>query len=143
VLGWAEASAWAVVAAAVLMTLAGFVVARWAPAVVEVPIPVAGLPAALHGFRIVQITDIHVGPTVRRGALERIVDRVNALEADLVAITGDVVDGDVATLREHVAPLQRLRAREGVALVLGNHELYSGAPAWVQRVPPAWGCGCC
>ncbi len=133
VLGWAEASAWAVVAAAVLMTVAGFVVARWAPAVVEVPIPVAGLPAALHGFRIVQITDIHVGPTVRRGALERIVDRVNALEADLVAITGDVVDGDVATLREHVAPLQLLRAREGVALVLGNHELYSGAPAWVQE----------
>jgi predicted MPP superfamily phosphohydrolase len=103
------------------------------PAVVEVDIPIDNLPAQWDGFRIVQITDIHVGPTIRRGYLQRIVDKVNALNADLIAITGDVVDGDVATLREHVEPLQKLQAREGVALVLGNHELYSGAPAWVQE----------
>jgi predicted MPP superfamily phosphohydrolase len=103
------------------------------PAVVQVDIPIAGLPAQLHGFRIAQITDIHVGPTIRRGYLQRIVDKVNALQADLIAITGDVVDGDVPSLRSHVAPLQGLKAREGVALVLGNHELYSGAPAWVRE----------
>jgi predicted MPP superfamily phosphohydrolase len=131
--GWSEASAWGVVVLALFATVAGFVIARMRAAVVEVDIAIDGLPAQLHGFRIVQITDIHVGPTIGRDYLQRIVERVNTLEADLVAITGDVVDGDVPTLRTHVAPLQNLRAREGVALVLGNHELYSGAPAWVQE----------
>ncbi len=133
VLGWAEASAWGAVALAGLVTVAGLVVARMSPAVVQVDIAIDGLPAGLHGFRIAQITDIHVGPTIRRSYLQRIVDQVNALQADLVAITGDVVDGDVPSLQAHVAPLQQLRARDGVALVLGNHELYSGAQAWVTE----------
>ena len=133
VLGWAEPSAWMTVALAALFTAVGFVVARMRPGVVEVDIPIDGLPAELHGFRIAQITDIHVGPTIRRGYLQRIVDQVNALQADLVAITGDVVDGDVPTLQSHVAPLQQLQAREGVALVIGNHELYSGAESWVRE----------
>ena len=132
VLGWDAISAWGVVALGLLATMTGFVLARMSPAVVQVDIPIAGLPVQLHGFRIAQITDIHVGPTIRRDYLQRIVDKVNALQADLVAITGDVVDGDVPSLRNHVAPLQGLKAREGVALVLGNHELYSGAPAWVR-----------
>ena len=132
-LGWGEASAWAVVALSLSATVIGFALARMTPGVVHVDIPIDGLPKGLHGFRIVQITDIHVGPTIRRGYMQRIVEKVNALQADLVAITGDVVDGDVPTLRAHVAPLQQLQAREGVALVLGNHELYSGAPAWVQE----------
>lgn len=131
--GWSEASAWVVLALAFLATTGGLVVARMSPVVVHIDIPIDGLPEALHGFCIAQITDIHVGPTIRRGYLQRIVDKVNALQADLVAITGDVVDGDVLTLRTHVAPLQQLKAREGVALVLGNHELYSGALVWVQE----------
>ena len=133
VLGWAEPSAWVTVALAVAFTTVGLVVARMRPGVVAVDIPIDGLPPALHGFRIAQITDIHVGPTIRKGYLQRIVDQVNALQADLVAITGDVVDGDVPTLQAHVAPLQQLQAREGVALVIGNHELYSGAEPWVRE----------
>ncbi|MEI6732587.1 MAG: metallophosphoesterase [Comamonadaceae bacterium] len=131
--GWDAITAWGVVTVALLATTTGLALARVSPAVVQVDIPIADLPAPLHGFRIVQITDIHVGPTIRRGYLQRIVDKVNSLQADLIAITGDVVDGDVPSLRAHVAPLQGLKAREGVALVLGNHELYSGAPAWVQE----------
>lgn len=133
VLGWSEPSAWMAVALAAAFTAIGLVVARMSPGVVEVDIPIDGLPADLHGFRIAQITDIHVGPTIRRGYLQRIVNQVNALEADLVAITGDVVDGNVSTLQAHVAPLQALQAREGVALVIGNHELYSGAESWVRE----------
>lgn len=130
---WAEPSAWVTVALALAFTAVGLIVARMRPGVVAVDIPIDGLPADLHGFRIAQITDIHVGPTIRKGYLQRIVDQVNTLQADLVAITGDVVDGDVATLQAHVAPLQQLRAREGVALVIGNHELYSGAEPWVRE----------
>jgi hypothetical protein len=132
-LDWDADSARGVVALALLATTSGLALARMSPVVVQVDIPIDGLPAQLHGFRIAQITDIHVGPTIRRGYLQRIVNKVNALQADLIAITGDVVDGDVPSLRAHVAPLQGLKAREGVALVLGNHELYSGAPAWVQE----------
>lgn len=131
--GWAEPSAWIAVALALAFTAIGLVVARMRPGVVAIDIPIDGLPADLHGFRIAQITDIHVGPTIRKGYLQRIVNQVNALQADLVAITGDVVDGDVPTLQAHVAPLQQLQAREGVALVIGNHELYSGAESWVRE----------
>ena len=130
---WGPASAELAVVLAVLATLVGLFVARAIPAVVRVDIPLADLPPALEGFQIAQITDIHVGATIRRGYLQRIVTMVNALEADLIAITGDVVDGDVDTLRRHVAPLRELRANAGVALVLGNHEIYSGAPAWVTE----------
>jgi predicted MPP superfamily phosphohydrolase len=132
-MAWAQASGWGVVALSMLVTVIGFVVARMSPAVVEIDIPVDHLPAPLDGFRIVQITDIHVGPTIRHGYLRRIVNKVNALNADLIAITGDAVDGSVATLQSHVEPLKYLQAREGVALVLGNHELYSGAMDWVQE----------
>ena len=130
---WTEASVWAVIGLALIATAVGLVIARRVPVVVEIDIPIVNLPETLHGFRIVQITDIHVGPTVRRAYLERVVHKVNALNADLIAITGDVVDGDVLSLREHVAPLEQLQAVEGVALVIGNHEMYSDARAWVQE----------
>ena len=126
-------SALAVPAIAILASVVGFVLARATPRVVTVDIPIAGLPVELEGFRIVQITDIHVGSTIRRGFLQRVVDRVNTLEADVIAITGDVVDCRVEDLKDHTSVLRELRAREFTALVLGNHELYSGALPWVAE----------
>ena len=67
--------------------------------VVRVDVPIADLPPSLHGFTIAQISDIHVGPTIRRPYLEAIVAAVNRLDADMVAITGDLVDGSVARSR--------------------------------------------
>lgn len=133
VLGWLRPSAWAVPSIAVLATVGGLWVARARPAIVRVDIPIDGLPLEFEGYRIVQITDIHVGPTIRRDFVRRIVEAVNRLEADLVAITGDVVDGAVSGLRDQVAPLGDLKAGDRVALVLGNHELYSGVSAWVEE----------
>lgn len=112
----------------------GLLNARRLAQVVEVKVPLAGLPPALHGFRIAQISDIHVGPTIKRDYLARIVARVNALEPDLVAITGDLVDGRVAELAPHTAPLAGLRARHGRFFVTGNHEYYSGAPEWIAEL---------
>jgi predicted MPP superfamily phosphohydrolase len=100
----------------------------------EVEVRLARLPAALDGTTIVQMTDIHVGPTIRRDFVERIVATANAANADVIAITGDLVDGSVAELREHVAPLGKLRARYGVYFVTGNHEYYSGADAWCAEL---------
>jgi predicted MPP superfamily phosphohydrolase len=100
----------------------------------RVEIALADLHPGLEGLRIVQITDLHVGALMRRSALEAIVDRVLSLKPDLVAVTGDLVDGSVAELQEHTAPLARLAAPLGVWFVTGNHEYYSGAKAWVREV---------
>ncbi|MDH2433445.1 metallophosphoesterase [Pokkaliibacter sp. MBI-7] len=127
------ASALTVVVLAALVTLVGFINARRLAQVVRVEVPLADLPPELDGFTIAQISDIHVGPTIKKAYLQAIVERVNSLEADLVAVTGDVVDGSVAHLAGHTAPLAGLRGRHGVYLVTGNHEYYSGAPAWVEE----------
>ena len=63
--------------------------------VVTVDVPIAGLPPDLDGFTIVQISDIHIGPTIKQRYVQAIVDAVNQESPDLVAITGDVVDGSV------------------------------------------------
>ena len=127
-------SAVAVPSLAALATLVGFLNARRVAAVVDVDVPIAGLPDALHGFTIAQISDIHVGPTIKRGYLDAIVDAVNALDADLVAVTGDLVDGSVRRLAQHTAPLARLRARHGAYFVTGNHDYYSNAREWIPEV---------
>ncbi len=116
-----------------LITLLGFLLAR-RPRVVHVEIPVARLPKALQGFSIAQISDVHVGPTIRRGFVERLVERVNRLEADLIAVTGDLVDGSVQQLADHTAPLSKLSARHGAFFVTGNHEYYSGEPGWTHEL---------
>ena len=119
---------------ALLITLLGFLNARRTARVVRVDVPIAGLPAALHGFTLAQISDVHVGPTIKQAYLQRIVAKVNALGADVVAITGDLVDGKVAELAGHVAPLAGLQSRHGTFFVTGNHEYYSGAHAWIAEL---------
>jgi predicted MPP superfamily phosphohydrolase len=119
---------------ALFVTLVGFVNARRVARVVEVKVPIAGLPAALDGYTIAQISDIHVGPTIKRPYLEAIVARVNALTPDAIAITGDLVDGSVQRLAPHTAPLAHLSAPDGTFFVTGNHEYYSGADAWIAEL---------
>jgi predicted MPP superfamily phosphohydrolase len=103
-------------------------------AVKRVRVAIDRLTRSQAGYRIVQISDVHVGPTIGRDFIEGIVARINALQPDLVAITGDLVDGSVAELAEHVAPLAKLRAKDGVFFVTGNHEYYSGADAWIAHL---------
>jgi predicted MPP superfamily phosphohydrolase len=131
---WLTDSALAVPLAALAVSLVGFFNARRTAPVVRVDVPIAGLPAGLHGFLIAQISDIHVGPTIKAPYVEAIVAAVNRLGADMVAITGDLVDGTVAQLRAHVAPLANLSSRHGTFFVTGNHEYYSGAHAWVAEL---------
>jgi uncharacterized protein len=127
-------SALAVVIAALGATLLGLWNARRIARVVTVEVPLSGLPPALRGFTIVQISDVHVGPTIRQRYVEGIVEAVNQLHPDVIAITGDLVDGSVAELGSHVAPLARLAARHGSFFVTGNHEYYSGAGPWIAEL---------
>ncbi len=96
---------------------------------VKVVLDRLGKPSS--GMRIVQLTDVHVGPTIGKSYIDQVVARVNELDADVVVITGDLVDGSVAELAKHVAPLGTMRSRHGIYFVTGNHEYYSGADAWI------------
>jgi hypothetical protein len=116
------------------VTLAGLLIALRKPRVVHIDIPLADLPTALHGFSIAQISDVHVGSTIKRGFVESIVRVANGLKADLIAVTGDLVDGSVQQLSAHTAPLAGLAARHGVYFVTGNHEYYSGERAWTAEI---------
>ena len=131
---WVERSAQATLYLALFVTLAGMIIARRRPGIVEIKIPVVDLPPALHGFSIAQISDVHVGPTIKRGFVEGIVRRVNDLKVDMIAVTGDLVDGSVQQLSLHTAPLAGLTARHGAYFVTGNHEYYSGERAWTEEI---------
>lgn len=129
--GW---SAVAVPLLAGLFTFVGLTNARRRAKVRSVNVPIADLPAPLHGFTIAQISDIHIGPTIKREYVAAIVDAVNRLDADMIAVTGDLVDGSVKQLSVHTQPLSRLSARHGAFFVTGNHEYYSGVSGWVAEL---------
>jgi predicted MPP superfamily phosphohydrolase len=103
-------------------------------AVRRVRVPLAKLPERASGYSIVQLTDVHVGPTIGRDFVQGVVRQANALEPDMIVITGDLVDGSVEELRDLVEPLRDLRAKDGVFFVTGNHEYYSGADAWIAHL---------
>lgn len=129
----AEAGVPAVLVGAVLAVVLGALTALRGPGVKKVDLRVPDLHAELDGFRIVQISDLHVGRTIRRVYVQRVLERAQGLAPDLVALTGDIVDGTVERLAPHVAPLAEL-ARSGRAFfVLGNHDCYSGASAWISH----------
>jgi predicted MPP superfamily phosphohydrolase len=104
------------------------------PQLRRVRIPLTKLPRGLDGYRIALVSDIHLGPLSGVGRTRRIVDMINGLDADLVAIVGDLVDGSVAELGSQAEPLRDLRSRQGSFFVTGNHEYFSGYQDWITEV---------
>jgi predicted MPP superfamily phosphohydrolase len=102
------------------------------PRVRRVEVTLPALPIAR--YTLVQLTDVHIGPLLGRAFAERLVAQVNALAPDLIVITGDLVDGRLSELRPHIEPLRRLRARDGVYCVTGNHEYYWDAERWIEHL---------
>ena len=100
------------------------------PALSEFSLRLPGLPKALEGFTLVQISDLHLGPILQGHFVDELVSIINSTKPDLVAITGDLVDGAPETLRRYVARLQGLRSRHGTYFVSGNHDYYSGWERW-------------
>jgi uncharacterized protein len=111
----------------------GATAALWGPYVRHVDIPVEGLAPDLDGFRIVQISDLHAGPTMRLAYVQRVVDMTKELAPDLIALTGDIVDGSISRLASRVAPLKELASGDRAFFVLGNHDYYSGAAPWAAH----------
>ncbi len=119
---------------ALIGCVVGFIQARKTPKVKYVHVPIKGLHPDLDGFRLLQITDIHAGPTIKKGFVKSIIKRANREQADVIVITGDLADGSVASLRDDVAPFCNLKATFGTYFVTGNHEYYSGLDQWVSEV---------
>ncbi len=92
------------------------------------------LPETFKGFKIVQISDLHIGQMMTGETLKLIVEQVNNLKPDLIAITGDIADGSTAKLLQDVKPLKNLKALKGVYFVTGNHEYYSGVKEWTVAI---------
>jgi hypothetical protein len=105
--------------------------ALWDITTPELEVKLARLPRALDGFTIAHLSDVHIGPTLDARFLRDVVEQVNRMRPDLIAITGDLVDGTVGEIGAEIALLQKLRARSGVYFVTGNHEYYSGATQWL------------
>ncbi|GHA77887.1 calcineurin-like phosphoesterase [Formosimonas limnophila] len=104
------------------------------PTVVHMDVLVKNLPDSLIGTTIVQLSDVHIGQLAGEATyVQRIVTTVNELNADILALTGDFVDGSVARLRENFAPLGQLKAKYGAFFATGNHEYYSGVAEWMEE----------
>jgi len=103
---------------------------RARPELTEVNVTLERLPVQMNGFRIVQLTDMHIGSVLGREWVSMLVESVNSVKPDLVVLTGDIVDGDVTHLSGEIEPLSRLKAAHGVYIVTGNHEYYSGISKW-------------
>lgn len=110
----------------ILITFIGFIQVLLGPVVKEVPVPVEQLPADLEGLAIVQISDLHIGPTIQSRYVKKVVKKTNASNPDLIVITGDLADAHTESIKKHLQPLADLKARYGVFYVTGNHEYYWG-----------------
>jgi uncharacterized protein len=115
------------------LSFVGLVQAR-CPRVRRVDVAIDNLPEGLDGYTIAQWSDVHVGPTIKRRFVANLVEKTNALGADAIVITGDLVDGPLEELRDQVTPLRDLEARDGVYFVTGNHEYYWRAADWVKEI---------
>lgn len=121
--------------AAVGVTGVGAATALGPPRIVQVPVRLSRLDAAFSGFRIAVVSDIHLGPLLGRAHTERLVQKINETEPDLVAVVGDLVDGTVAELGAAAEPLQDLVARDGAFFVTGNHEYFVDDTAeWMREL---------
>ena len=117
-------------AAAVGSGVVGVAQAMLGPNVYRVSVPIKNLPAGLKGLRIAQISDLHIGPILGHDYAKKVVDITNSLQPDVIALTGDFVDGTVAHIADRLSVLSQLRAKHGVFYVTGNHEYYWDAAEW-------------
>lgn len=91
------------------------------------------IPPNLDGFKILQISDLHVGPTIRKEFVLKVVEQINSKNADIIVFTGDAIDGMVEDLSSECEPLRLLKSKYGKFYCTGNHEYYWDAPGWIKK----------
>lgn len=123
------------IAIAIALTVAAFGVSQALriPDLKEIELPVAGLPASFDGYRIVQLTDLHLSHLFQADWTRDVVNATNAAGADMIVVTGDLIDGTIEARREDIQPLSALASPDGVWVVPGNHEYYFGHRDWMEH----------
>jgi predicted MPP superfamily phosphohydrolase len=121
-----------IIVISIFITVFGLSEGLETPQVKEVEIKIIGLHPDLERFCIAQISDLHIFPDIQRNLVQQIVDRVNDLSPDVIALTGDIAEGDYSQIQRDVDTLAKLRAKCGVFFVTGNHEYIAGAGSWIK-----------
>ncbi len=124
-----------VMGATAIFTLVGLYQGNGPTPIKRISIPILNLASSLSGLRIVQLTDIHIGPTNGPAFIRELVEKTNAERPDIIVITGDLVDGRVGDLGDDLSELRNLEAKHGVFFITGNHEYYSGVDEWIRFLP--------
>ncbi len=104
------------------------------PPVKDIEVAIRNLPPAFEGYRLLQLTDLHISRLFTERWARAVVDRANASGVDLIVVTGDFIDGSVAMRRDDVEPLRDLRAPDGVYGIPGNHEYFFDYAAWISHL---------
>lgn len=119
---------------AIALSLSAFGVSQAirVPPLKDIEIAVKNLPPAFDGYQMVQLTDLHISRLFPAFWASEVVARTNALNADLIVVTGDLIDGNIQNRRDDIAPLAGLKARDGVYTVAGNHEYFFGYEEWMR-----------
>ncbi|MCP3735741.1 metallophosphoesterase [Sphingomonas sp. RP10(2022)] len=125
---------YAAAALAALLAAIGVANAIRVPPIRDVAIAIPGLPPQFDGYRLVQLTDLHISRLFPAPWAQAVVTRANAAGADLIVVTGDFIDGSVAMRRADVAPLRDLHAPDGVYAIPGNHEYFFDYDAWMRHL---------
>jgi predicted MPP superfamily phosphohydrolase len=123
-----------VLAIATLSAAIGLIDVLRGAKVKAVNVPIENLPATLQGLKIAQISDLHIGMTIRKNYVEQVVQRTNATEPDLIIITGDLVDAKTESILEYLSLLSKLKSRYGVYFITGNHEYYWDAENLLEKL---------
>ncbi len=110
----------------------GLIRGHFGPAIKEVEVRYPQLPIELIGLRIVQISDLHIGPTLKKNYVEKVVTKTLQQKPDLIVLTGDIVDGKIIDIGEDAAPLEKLASTGRAYFAMGNHDYYSGATPWIE-----------
>ena len=124
---------YAAATAAMLLSALGVSQATRVPTLKDVEIAIPGLPPQFEGYRLLQLTDLHISRLFPRDWTQTVVDRSNALGVDLIVVTGDLIDGSFGVRRADVEPLRDLHARDGVWVIPGNHEYFFGYDEWMGQ----------
>jgi uncharacterized protein len=133
--GWAtpEGVRYAAAIAAMLLSALGVYQATRVPPLKDVEIAIPGLPQQFDGYKLLQLTDLHISRLFPKEWTQALVERSNALGVDLIAVTGDLIDGSFDDRRADVEPLRDLHAKDGVWVIPGNHEYFFGYEAWMRH----------
>jgi uncharacterized protein len=133
--GWStpDGARYAAAIAAMLLSVLGVYQATRVPTLKDVEIAIPGLPPQFDGYKLLQLTDLHISRLFPREWTQALVERSNALGVDLIVVTGDLIDGSFDARRVDVEPLRGLRARDGVWVIPGNHEYFFGYEAWMRH----------